>query len=484
MYYHKLGNKQQDDIPIYTPKNEYEHFDYSITPGKKYLILSQNKKISDIGFTSISAMPLNNTFTKPKEFITSQGYQTYFNVIAELDDKLLVHSNLNAINGMIYLYYPEKVNQAGVFTAQTKDQLETVHLIRNNLLKIYRTGNQSYAIISDMSGKTLTAWRIPEGYTFNSFDYSPNDSIAIYSFGSFVSPPSYYKINFDNFRRERLSDIYTYLETEDLITERMQYPSKDGTLIPMYLTYKKGMKQKGDNPTLLYGYGGFGVSMDSFFSVANIAFLRNGGLLAVPALRGGGEFPGWHEQGKRLDKQKTVDDFIAAAEFLIEKNYANPKKIAAMGGSNGGLVVAAAMIQRPELFSVVVAVAGVHDMMRYHLFNIGYVYVNEIGNINDSLDFKNLISYSPYHNVKEGVDYPATLLVASGNDDRVLPFHSFKLLAMLQEKGSGNNPYVLYFDEKAGHSGSHIMYERIENQAYIYAFIFQHLDMSRISYTN
>jgi prolyl oligopeptidase len=485
LYYHKLGTSQQDDIPIYKPDDEYEHFGYSVTPGKNFLILYQTKHIQDIEFTSISAMSLHENHGGGfKEFIISPGGQIYFNVIGELDGNILVHSNLNAPNGMIYLYDPSKVNQADVFVAQFRDQLEYARPVRNNLLKIYRARDQAYAVISDLKGNNLTAWRIPAGFTFNGFNASGNDSIAIYSFSSFVCPPSFYKINLDNFKRERLSEIYTFFETDDLVTEKVYYHSKDSTLVPMYLTYKKGMRQNGNNPTILYGYGGFGISMNPFFDVANISFLRNGGLLATPALRGGGDFPGWHEQGRRLNKQNTIDDFIAAAGFLIANNYTNPKRIAAMGGSNGGLVVAAAMVQRPDLFKAVVASAGVHDMMRYHLFNIGHIHVHEFGNVNDSVDFANLLSYSPLHNVQEGVDYPATLLVASGNDDRVLPFHSFKLLAELQAKGSGSNPYILYFDEHAGHSGNHIMLDRIETRAYIYAFIFQHLNMGRITYTN
>jgi prolyl oligopeptidase len=348
LYYHKLGTRQEDDIPVYVPENENEYFGYSATPGKKFLIRYQTKHIQDTEFTSISAMPLNGKpFGEFKEFIISPGKQNYYKVIAEIDDKLLVHSNLNAPNGMIYLYDPTKLNQAEVFVTQFKDQLIHAYPIGDNLLKIYMADNQSYAVISDLLGNNLTAWRIPEGYTFKRFDASNNDSIAIYSFSSFVCPPSFYKINLNNFKRERLSEIYTFFETDDLVTERVFYHSKDSTLIPMYLTFKKGMTQNGNNPTLLYGYGGFGVNMEPFFSVANISFLRNGGLLATPALRGGGDYPGWHEQGKRLNKQNTFDDFIAAAEYLVANNYTNPKRIAAMGGSHGGMVVAAAMLQRP-----------------------------------------------------------------------------------------------------------------------------------------
>ena len=247
----------------------------------------------------------------------------------------------------------------------------------------------------------------------------------------------------------------------------------------MYITHKKDLELNGNNPTILYGYGGFGISMEPFFSVPNIIFLNSGGVLATPCLRGGGDYPGWHELGMRLNKQNTFDDFISAAQYLIGENYTNPGKLAAMGGSNGGLVVGASMVQRPDLFKVVVSEAGVSDMMRYHLFNIGYIYKEEFGNITDSLDFVNLISYSPVNNVKPGVDYPATLLVASDNDDRVLPFHSFKFIAELQDKGSGKNPYTLLYIENSGHSGSPVFEDRISKDAYIYSFIFKYLGIER-----
>lgn len=240
LYYHKLGTSQEDDIPVYMPENEYEHFAYRVTPEKKYLILYNTKHIQDIEFKSISTMVLDGeNFGKFKEFLLSPGKQNYFSVIGEMGEKLLVRSNLNAPNGMIYLYDPTKLNQAEVFVMQFKDQLVHAYLVGNKLLKVYMAENQSYAIISDLMGNNLTAWRIPEGYTFNRFNASNNDSIAIYSFTSFVCPSSFYKINLDNFKRERLSEIHTFFETEDLVTERVYYHSKDSTLIPMYLTYKR-----------------------------------------------------------------------------------------------------------------------------------------------------------------------------------------------------------------------------------------------------
>lgn len=291
-------------------------------------------------------------------------------------------------------------------------------------------------------------------------------------------------MDLNKLKREKLGKTKIQFDNTNLVTQKVHYTAKDGVQIPLYLTYRDDIKLNGNNPVLLDVYGGFGIPAEPFFSLANVAFVRSGGILAVPALRGGGDFPGWHEQGKRLNKQTTFNDFIAAAEFLIKNYYTNPSKIAAMGASHGGLVVAACMIQRPNLFNVVVAESGVLDMMRYHLFNIGYIYEGEFGNIRDSLDFLNLISYSPLHNLREGVNYPATLLVASENDDRVPPFHSFKFLSELQSKGSGKNPYLLYYQRGAGHSGSSIKVSEIDREAYIYSFIFKHLGMEGMARRN
>jgi prolyl oligopeptidase len=251
----------------------------------------------------------------------------------------------------------------------------------------------------------------------------------------------------------------------------------------MYLTYKAGIKLNGNNPVILYGYGGFGIKMVPFFNAANIIFLQNGGVLAVPCIRGGGDLPGWHEQGRRLKRQNSFDDFISAAEYLVANKYSSPEKMAAMGGSNGGLLVAAVMLQRPDLFKVVVAMAGVLDMMRYHLYNIGYAWRDEYGSVKDSADFKNLLRYSPVQNVKQGINYPATLLVAGDNDDRVDPFHSFKFLAALQANAAEKNPCILYYEKQAGHVISRDVEKTENTEAFIYAFIYKYLGIeNKISY--
>lgn len=484
LQYHALGTSQNEDIAVYTPKNIMDDFYFEVTPEKKYLILSFSKLKNgkSIKTFTLKVLPLKQDDVF-RDFIISDIKDTYFKIIGEINNKLLVESNLNARNGIIYKCDPARVNALEKFIPQYKERLESAAIVNDNkIIVLYNGAKRSYAAINDSSGIKLKSWTIPEGFCFSGMTYARGDSILLYYFDSFFNPSSVNKINLNTFEQTSLAKTIVPFSFKDLTTEIVYYFSKDSTMIPMYLTHKKNIKLNGNNPTILYGYGGFGVSAQPFFDINNIPFLNSGGLFAVPQLRGGGDFPGWYEQGKRLKKQNTFDDFISAAEYLIREKYTNPEKIAAMGGSNGGLVVGACMTQRPDLFKVVVSQAGVLDMLRYHLYNIGYKYKNEFGNVNDSLDFENLLRYSPVQNVKKDINYPATLLVASDNDDRVNPFHSFKYISQLQNNGSGKNPYVLYYQENSGHSGSNIFDEQMKTKAYVYSFIYKYLDIENKIY--
>ncbi|MBK9048619.1 MAG: S9 family peptidase [Bacteroidetes bacterium] len=476
LYYHRVGTNQNNDLLVYKPTNEYDGFSFLVTPENKYLIIERTGSV----YTRLSISLLNDSLIfENKDFIITNNKNIYYDVLGELNGKLLIRSNIYAPNGAIYQFNINAINQGEIFLPEGSQQLESSVIIDNKILCTLSSGKKSFALVVDSTGKLLYRWFIPDGNKFTHISGSIDDPLAIYYFNSFFSPSSVFRINLETFENIPVDTTYINFSNENITTEKVFYYSKDSTVIPMYLTYKKGIKMDGNNPVLLYGYGGFGKSMEPFFNPANIILFNNGGILATPCLRGGGEFPGWHGKGMRFNKQNTFDDFIAAAEYLINEKYTNPSKLAAMGGSHGGLVVGACMVQRPDLFKVVVAIAGVFDMMRYHLYNVGYGYTNEIGNITDSLDFENLIKYSPVQNVKNGVDYPATLLVAGYNDDRVNPFHSFKFLAELQEKGSRNNPYVLYYNIRGGHSGNTIFEERLNENAYIYSFIFKYLGMEK-----
>ncbi|MHC4708617.1 MAG: prolyl oligopeptidase family serine peptidase, partial [Planctomycetota bacterium] len=306
-----------------------------------------------------------------------------------------------------------------------------------------------------------------------------DDTEMFFSFTSFLFPTTNYRYDF-------LADDLTVLQepeidfdTSGYETKQVFYRSRDGTRIPMFITHKKGLELDGNNPTLLYGYGGFNISLKPSFSVSVLTWLEQGGIYAAANLRGGGEYgEEWHEAGMLEKKQNVFDDFIGAAEFLCEKKYTSPQKLAVRGGSNGGLLVAACMLQRPDLFGSVVCQVPVADMLRYHKFTVGHHWVPEYGNAEASPeDFKFLYAYSPLHNIRGGVEYPPILVTSADTDDRVVPAHAKKFVAELQEKSTGKNPILLRVETKAGHGRGKPITKILEEQADVYAFVFKTLNM-------
>jgi prolyl oligopeptidase len=264
-------------------------------------------------------------------------------------------------------------------------------------------------------------------------------------------------------------------------TKQVFYESKDKTKIPMFIVHKKGIELDGKNPVLLYGYGGFNVSLTPNFSVSRLVFLENGGVYCMPNLRGGGEYgEKWHEAGTKLNKQNVFDDFIAAAEYLIKEKYTTSEKLAISGGSNGGLLIGACMTQRPELFKVCLPAVGVMDMLRYHKFTIGWAWAGDYGTSDDSTQFHNLLKYSPLHNIKDSICYPATLITTADHDDRVVPAHSFKFAATLQAKQACNNPVLIRIETKAGHGAGKPTAKIIDEMADMYSFLFYNMGIKPI----
>ncbi len=483
LYYHKLGTKQSRDLLIYKPKNKLSAFLFDVTPEGKYLILYKDTVVDNTWLHQVSYADLKNDpsviFKTFISLIPTKNKRPDINVLGELDGKLIVQSNFNAATGAIFKYDISGYNKKEFLITPFKNQLEFAKIVGNKIITVYSDDTSSYTILWDSLGKRVHQLKAPAGYKFdkNNFSCSKTDNTLLLSFYSFFCPPTIYQYNVNTYKAEPLGLTYIQFKTKGFITKRVYYYSKDSTLVPMYITYKDRLKLNGNNPVLLYGYGGFGISMEPFYEPANVVFMESGGILATPCIRGGGEYPDWHEKGVGLNKQNSFDDFIAAAEYLIETKYTNPNKIAAMGGSNGGLLVGAVMLQRPELFKVVISQSGLFDMLRFHLYDLAYLNTGEYGNIKDSTGFKNLLSYSPLHNVKQGINYPATLLVASDNDNRVSPFHSFKFIAALQANTAGKEPYVLYYEKGGGHSGSTIFEKYVDTKAYIYSFIYTQLGM-------
>ena len=307
------------------------------------------------------------------------------------------------------------------------------------------------------------------------FSGTKDDKECFFVFTSFTTPGTIYKYDMDKNSYELYRAPKVEFNSDDFVTEQAFFPSKDGIMIPMFLTYKKDLERNGNNPVFLYGYGGFGISLNPGFTTSRIPFLENGGIYAQVNLRGGEE---WHIAGTKMQKQNVFNDFISAAEYLINNKYTNPDKIAIVGGSNGGLLVGACMTQRPDLFKVAIPQVGVMDMLRYHKFTIGWNWASDYGTSEDSQEmFEYLKGYSPLHNLKPGTKYPATMVTTADHDDRVVPAHSFKFAATLQECNDGTNPTIIRIDSKAGHGAGKPMAKVLEEQADIYGFIMYNLKM-------
>jgi len=304
-----------------------------------------------------------------------------------------------------------------------------------------------------------------------------HDNNMFFRFTSFIQSPTIYKYNIKDDKLEIYQKSMAKFNHEKYITEQIFYTSKDGTKVPMFVSYKKGLKLDGNNPTILYGYGGFDVSLLPEFSISRALWLELGGIYVVANLRGGGEFgEEWHKAGMLDKKQNVFDDFISAAEYLISNKYTNNSKLAIMGGSNGGLLVASVMLQRPDLFGAVICSVPVIDMLRYHKFTVGRYWVSEYGNPENPEHFKFLIKYSPLHNVKENINYPPLLVTTADTDDRVVPSHAYKFIATLQEKYKGKNPILLRVETKAGHGAGKPTSKLIEEQSDIYSFILKSIN--------
>lgn len=329
-----------------------------------------------------------------------------------------------------------------------------------------------------LDGKLVRDIGLPTIGKAGGFTSEPEGEELFYGFNSFVYPPTIYRLDLSTNATETLEQLKVTFDTEQFMTEQVWYPSKDGTKIPMFLVHRKDLKRVGNAPTLLYGYGGFDVSLRPSFVTNIVPFIERGGIYALANLRGGGEFgKEWHDAGRRKNKQNVFDDFIAAAEFLIREKYTDSNHLAINGGSNGGLLVAATMVQRPDLVRAVVCQVPVADMIRYHLHNGGVHWIPDYGNPDDPDMLPYLLEYSPYHNLKDGEKYPATLIATSDGDDRVHPSHAYKFAARLEEANASGNPILMRVELKAGHSGAYAISRMVEEDADIWAFIFDQLGM-------
>ncbi len=361
---------------------------------------------------------------------------------------------------------------------EKKDVLQGIQILGGKIVATYMQDAANHAYFYNLDGTLDSEINLP---TLGSVGFSGrrDDNIAFYSFTSFTFPSTTYKLDINTKKSEIYQQIELDFDFDNYETKQVFYQSKDGTKVPMFIVHKKGLKLDGNNPTYLYSYGGFNISMNPSFSTSRLMFLENGGVYAMPNIRGGGEYgEAWHKAGMLDKKQNVFDDFIAAAEYLIKEGYTSSLKLACAGGSNGGLLIGAVINQRPDLFKVAIPQVGVMDMLRFHKFTIGYYWAVEYGSSDDAEQFKYLYNYSPLHNIKNDLKYPATLVTTADHDDRVVPAHSFKYIATLQEHYNGENPVLIRIETKAGHGAGKPTSKVIEEVADLWGFVFYNLGIN------
>jgi prolyl oligopeptidase len=477
IYYHKLGEPQSKDVLAFQNPKEPKRFYYAD--------VSEDERILFI--TESGAGSGNNLFLKnltqpnaPVIALTNNMEDTYY-PIEVIGNTLYLYTNYQAPKYRIMTadIAAPKLENWKELVPENESVLSGAQVIGGRFILTYDKDASNHAYIFDLDGKQLHEVTLP---ALGSVGFSGNkdDKETFYSFTSFTYPSTIFKYDLDNNASELYLAPKVDFTPEDYTTEQVFYTSKDGTKIPMFLTYKKGLKKNGKNPVFLYGYGGFNISLNPGFSTSRLPFIENGGIYAQANLRGGGEYgEEWHQAGTKLNKQNVFDDFIAAAEYLIQEKYTNKDKLSVVGGSNGGLLVGAVVNQRPDLFKAAVPQVGVMDMLRYHVFTIGWNWASDYGTSADSEEmFRYLYAYSPLHTIKnDGTPYPAILVTTADHDDRVVPAHSFKYAATLQASDTGDAPKLIRIESKAGHGSGKPITKVIEETADIYAFIMYNLGM-------
>ena len=476
IYYHKLGTSQKDDVLFFqNPVNPKRFYSVQLDDDETMMFLYES------GAGAGNNLYVRDLRVEGSQFIQMTNDMDYQYIPLENEgDKVFIYTNYGAPKNRLMV---ADIRKPGVqdwqeLVPEGEDVLEDVNFINGKMVLSYTKDASSHAYLYTMDGRRLNEIQLPSvgSAGFTGLKERPE---CFYSFTSFTVPGAIYRYDME----QNKSTLYTAPKVNfrqgDFVSEQLFFESKDGTRIPMFITYKKGLKRNGKNPVYLYGYGGFNVSLPPSFSAMRIPFLERGGIYAQVNLRGGSEYgESWHLAGTKMQKQNVFDDFIGAAEYLISQKYTSKEKLAIVGGSNGGLLVGACMTQRPDLFRVAIPQVGVMDMLRYHKFTIGWNWASDYGTSEDSREmFEYLRGYSPLHNLKPGTAYPATLVTTADHDDRVVPAHSFKFAATLQECHAGTNPVLIRIDTKAGHGGGKPLSKVLEEQADIYGFIMQNLGM-------
>ncbi|WP_139361699.1 prolyl oligopeptidase family protein [Spirosoma sp. 209] len=479
VFFHTINTPQSADRLVYEDAANPQRFHIvGTTDDERFALLT----ISDRGKGKDgNALLVMDARAKTTGFVPVIGEVTNFtySVLDNDGADLLIETNADAPNNKIMRYSTASKKWTPVLP-EKPEPLVSARTAGGKLFAEYSKDVTSRVYVYSYQGKLENEIKLPTLGSADGFGGEKDDKFVFYTFTSFTFPPTIYRYDLAS----RKSTVFRAPEVDfkptDYETKQVFFTSKDGTRVPMFLTYRKGLQLDGTNPTLLYGYGGFNISLPPGFNPLRIPFLEQGGIYVQVNLRGGSEYgETWHEQGMKLKKQNVFDDFIGAAEYLIAQKYTSPARLAIQGGSNGGLLVGAVMNQRPELFRVAVPQVGVMDMLRFHKFTIGWNWIADYGSADNADEFKALYAYSPLHNLKPGLNYPATLITTADHDDRVVPAHSFKYAATLQEVYKGTNPVLIRVDVNSGHGASNTK-KNIETTADIYSFILWNMGITTL----
>lgn len=473
IYFHEIGKNQNKDVLVFEDKaHGLRNFAANVTDDEQYLLIYGSESTSG---TSLMIKDLNSPASNFINIVTN--FENNYSVVHNEKNIFYIHTDKNAPKYQLMKVDINKANEKywKTIIPEGNDLLESVSLSYGKFVSLYLKDVSSKMLVHQLDGTLDHEIQLPGLCKVEGLSTDKDDSLMFFSYNTFTAPASIYQYSINNKALKETFKPVIDFKTEDYETKQVFYTSKDGTKVPMFITHKKGIKLDGSNPCFLFGYGGFNSYYAPEFRIDRAVFLEQGGVYAVPGIRGGGEYgEEWHKAGIKCNKQNVFDDFIAAAEYLIKEKYTSSAKLAINGRSNGGLLIGAVMTQRPDICKVAIPTVGVLDMLRYHKFTIGWAWASDYGTSENKEEFDCLIKYSPLHNVKPA-EYPATLVTTGDHDDRVVPAHSFKFIATLQEKQQGSNPTLVRIDVNAGHGAGKPTAKQIEEAADIWSFVFYNL---------
>ncbi len=482
VWFHRIGTPQSEDVEVYARPDFPEWgFDAEVSHDGRHLVIGVWKGTDDR-----NQVVYQNLTTKTEPVMLVEGFEAGYSFVGSQGSELFFRTNADAANGRLVAMDVASLASPGgsipaprEVIAEGPRVLESVSLIGGHFVARYLEDARSAVWVHDLGGARVREVSLPGIGTASGFTGEPDDPETFFAFESFNDPGAIWRYDVASGERRVFRQARVAFEPSDYVVKQVFYRSEDGTRVPMFITHRKDVQPDGARPTLLYGYGGFNISLTPAFSPSRLAWMEMGGVYAVANLRGGGEYgEAWHAAGTKLDKQNVFDDFIAAGEYLIAEGYAKPETLGIFGGSNGGLLIGAVTNQRPDLFGAAVPAVGVMDMLRFHRFTAGRFWTDDYGSADDPEEFRALYAYSPYHNIRDGVCYPPVMATTADTDDRVIPGHSFKYVARLQAAQGCDNPVLIRIETRAGHGAGTPTEKVIEEYADRWAFLMANLQTS------